>query len=176
MPDPMNSTPMYKNFTDICTVAKSYLIVMQQPDPEQIQQLFAQLNPDLSYQLLHLKSSDDDEMSELLNDITQLVFQAKAGMHSIVVGDESFLWVVHQCLNRMGVMADEISMILESTQQPLKTIYCVHCGTLQQTFEIEFCHCEHCQVYLLIRSHFSQRLGAYMGVCANPHQKLGVAS
>jgi hypothetical protein len=30
------------------------------------------------------------------------------------------------------------------------------------------CSCRHCGVKLFVREHFSQRLGAYMGVCLDP--------
>lgn len=176
MPDAMNSTPIYQHYSDIPSVAVSYLIVMQQPDPEQIQHIFAQLNPEIPYQLLHVKGNQDAALAALLNELSEAVSHAKAGLHSVVIGDESFIWMVQQCLNRLSLMADEMSLILAGTTQTLKNVYCVHCGHVQKTAELDFCECEHCQVGLMIRSHFSQRLGAYMGVCANPHQTVGAAS
>lgn len=176
MPDAMNSTPIYQHYSDIPALAVSYLIVMQQPDPEQIQHIFSQLKPEIPYEILYVKGNQDAALAALLNEVSDAVSQAKVGLHSVVIGDESFIWMVQQCLNRLGVMADETSLILGDTAQRLKSVYCVHCGSVQKTTELDFCECGHCQVQLMIRSHFSQRLGAYMGVCANPHQPMGVAS
>jgi hypothetical protein len=46
----------------------------------------------------------------------------------------------------------------------------VHCGLSQPGTTHDSLHCSGCRVLLEVREHFSRRLGAYIGVCANPDQ------
>jgi hypothetical protein len=46
----------------------------------------------------------------------------------------------------------------------------VHCGLSQPGTTHDSLQCSGCRVLLEVREHFSRRLGAYIGVCANPDQ------
>jgi dimethylamine monooxygenase subunit C len=172
MSDPMHSTPIYQDYDDIRRFASSYLIVAA--DENFILENFLKvLDQSISYHVLKHSSADDTKLETIFLDLTKYLNQAKAGVHIVVVGDESFIWQINQRLAQMGCLKEERTLILVRDK---KQVYCVHCGYQQDTKEKEKCVCEQCKVQLLIRSHFSERLGAYMGVCANANQPFGVAS
>ena len=171
----MHSTPIYQNFSEIKSTARSYLIVLEQEDLNVLQDIQANIDEAVPTKTMALSANSLDDLATLEQALIEYVATAQAGLHSVVYGSEVFLWQVHRILIQLGCLADEVSLIQSSTQT-LKKVYCVHCGYLQETQAPEFCHCEQCKVHLHIRSHFSQRLGAYMGVCANAHQPMGFAS
>ena len=172
----MFSTPNYQNYTDIKTSASGYLVLLEQQDDELIHQLSGLIPVDSPIQVIVQNQTDDAALADFLNAVTQALQAKKAGIHSVVIGSESFIWMTHQCLQTFGCLKEEMTLILNIKAGQKRNVYCVHCGHQQQTEEQEFCTCEHCQVHLYIRTHFSQRLGAYMGVCANAHEPMGVAS
>lgn len=171
MSDAMYSTPIYQDYASIRKHASSYVIVLEQDDDAVLQQIYAQFSPDASYSILIASSTDLQGWEQVKNALSQYLAQVKAGVHTVVVGSEAFIWQIQQTLTAQGCMHDEYSLIRSASKQ--KAVYCVHCSHQQMTQATEFCHCEACGVYLLIRSHFSERLGAYMGVCANAHQPMG---
>ena len=62
-------------------------------------------------------------------------------------------------------LGDEIELFKQGARRRL---YCVHCGHFQDIGSEGECTCGQCRVKLFVREHFSQRLGAYMGVCIDP--------
>jgi DNA-directed RNA polymerase subunit RPC12/RpoP len=96
-----------------------------------------------------------------------LLSQAPAGTRLYAVGDESFLWQAQRTARQAGLLVDEIELFKQGTRRRL---YCVHCSGFQDVADEGECTCSHCGLRLLVREHFSQRLGAYMGVCLNPDQ------
>lgn len=176
MSNTMHSTPTYQDYRDIRIFASSYLIVLEREDDVVLEQIRGHLGEATPYQLLIQLSADEYGLEAVLYALTQYLSQAKAGVHSIVVGNETFIWKIQRSLTQLGCLKEEFTQILHADGQPKKQVYCVHCGHQQITQEKEYCTCEQCKVLLMIRTHFSQRLGAYMGVCANAHQPMGAAS
>ncbi|HEY1026881.1 MAG TPA: dimethylamine monooxygenase subunit DmmA family protein [Pseudomonas sp.] len=97
--------------------------------------------------------------------LQMLLEQAQAGTRMYVCGDESFLWHVYRLARHAGLLGDEIELIRQGARRRL---YCVHCANFQDIGSETRCTCERCGVKLFVREHFSQRLGAYMGVCIDP--------
>lgn len=97
--------------------------------------------------------------------LQMLLEKAQAGTRLYVCGDESFLWHVYRLARHAGLLADEIELFKQGSRRRL---YCVHCTHFQDIGEEGECNCVQCGVKLLVREHFSQRLGAYMGVCIDP--------
>ena len=97
--------------------------------------------------------------------LQMLLEQAQAGTRLYVCGDESFLWHIHRLARQAGLLGDEIELFKQGARRRL---YCVHCGHLQDIGSEGECTCGQCRVKLFVREHFSQRLGAYMGVCIDP--------
>ena len=171
----MYSTPTYQDYRDIRLSVSSYLIVLEQEDDMVLEHICGHLNESIPYSLLIQPSCDDKGIEAVTHALMQYLGNAKAGIHSIVVGSEIFIWKVQHTLTQLGALQEEFTLILQAGEQSKKQVYCVHCGYQQNTQE-EYFTCEQCKVHLMTRSHFSQRLGAYMGVCANAHQPLGAAS
>ncbi|TBU97837.1 dimethylamine monooxygenase subunit DmmA family protein [Stutzerimonas kirkiae] len=99
-----------------------------------------------------------------------LLEQAQAGTRLYVVGDETFLWHVHRLARQAGLLGDEIELFKQGERRRL---YCVHCATFQDIAEVGETCCSGCGLKLLVREHFSARLGAYMGVCLDPDRPFG---
>lgn len=97
--------------------------------------------------------------------LQMLLEQAQAGTRLYVCGDESFLWHVYRLARHAGLLADEIELFRQGERRRL---YCVHCGHFQDIGSEGESSCGQCRVKLLVREHFSRRLGAYMGVCIDP--------
>ncbi|MGQ2387595.1 MULTISPECIES: dimethylamine monooxygenase subunit DmmA family protein [Acinetobacter] len=178
MMEAMHSTPRYQTVETLHWNAPKYVMVLQHAASAVTQQLTKMSKQHPQTVQLMLDSQQDQALAGLLHELETVLQQEKAGVRAVVCGDESFVWTVQQCLVGTGCLDEEISLIADSSslQNPRKKVYCVHCGHIQHTVKDELCSCEQCQVELLIRSHFSERLGAYMGVCANAHQPMGVLS
>ncbi|WP_180114097.1 dimethylamine monooxygenase subunit DmmA family protein [Acinetobacter sp. YH12063] len=178
MMEAMHSTPKYQSLDALNWNAPAFLVLTQSADSALAQQLELRLQPHQKLQVLSLPDAADESFAHFCNQVQASLQQAKAGMHTVICGDESFMWMMQQCAVRSGSLKEEISLLLEGgiRQAQMKKVYCVHCGHTQKTSADDFCACANCQVELLIRSHFSERLGAYMGVCANAHQPMGAAS
>ncbi|TVT79784.1 dimethylamine monooxygenase subunit DmmA family protein [Acinetobacter colistiniresistens] len=171
MQDPMNSTPIYQAATALQFQSGSTLFLFQHTqhaDAQLLLQKFAFEDQSNLLILAEMPNADTD-LDQYLQRIQQRMQHATTGWHAVVYGDEAFIWRVMQTLLATGLMQDEISLI--SSTGP-RQVYCVHCGHQQLYSQQDYCDCEQCGVHLLVRSHFSRRLGAYMGVCADadyPH-------
>lgn len=110
------------------------------------------------------------DMEQLFGSLQQHLSQARVGTRLYICGDESFLWKVHQQARQCGLLNGEIELIRTGDSREL---YCVHCSTLQTIEPAPLVHCRQCGLQLMVREHFSQRLGAYMGVCNDPFAPYG---
>lgn len=103
-----------------------------------------------------------------------LLHAAAVGTHLYILGDEAFLWHVHGMAHAAGMHNEEIDLIESGPTK--RRVYCVHCARLQDSGPEGQVACIHCHVVLGVREHFSQRLGAYLGVCDNPDQPYSQAT
>jgi len=104
--------------------------------------------------------------------VQQWLAQAAVGARLYVCGDEAFVWQVHGLARQAGLLNEDIELFKCGATRKL---FCVHCAALQDIDESTAVPCQSCGVQLYVREHFSQRLGAYMGVCLNPDYPLGEA-
>lgn len=102
--------------------------------------------------------------------LSGLLGSAPAGTHLYVCGDESFLWRVSELARAAGLLEEEIELVKAGERREL---YCVHCATRQSIGAEAETTCSGCSVRLMVRDHFSRRLGAYMGVCADADRPYG---
>ncbi len=93
--------------------------------------------------------------------------QSRCGLRLELRGDEAFIWPLHAAARQAGLEDDEI---LLSHVQGSRLVFCVHCARCQPASPDDTLVCAHCGVHLEVRRHFSQRLGAYLGVCADADQ------
>ncbi|MNZ36743.1 hypothetical protein D3C78_541720 [compost metagenome] len=102
--------------------------------------------------------------------LLSLLSSAPVGTRLYVCGDESFLWSIYRLARSSGLLAEEIELVKVGS---CRELYCVHCATQQSIGAESTVTCSGCGVRLMVREHFSRRLGAYMGVCLDPDQPHG---
>jgi hypothetical protein len=91
--------------------------------------------------------------------------RAAIGLRLYLCGDEAFIGRIKRVACEAGMLPEEIIAELSA---PSRVVYCVHCSAshvYDATPEVE---CAGCGINLSVRQHFSQRTGAYLGVCGNP--------
>lgn len=160
----MYSTPVYAQGETAAPVNHRLLVCQ---DAQQLSYLQGQLGAEeLPQESLTLDDAGDS-FNERLN---TLLSHAHIGSHLYVCGDESFLWHVRAAANEIGLMDEEISLFQSGER---RKVYCVHCSHMQDVGNVDETTCEGCGVVLLVRTHFSKRLGAYQGVCLDPDNPRG---
>ncbi|MDP9940238.1 dimethylamine monooxygenase subunit DmmA family protein [Ectopseudomonas alcaliphila] len=116
----------------------------------------------------HLNLTDYPDLAALHLALRERLHQAHVGLRLYLCGDETFAWPLQALAREAGMRGEEIVLLCEGSSQ--RAVYCVHCATIQpgRLDDRLTCHC--CGVLLEVRRHFSQRLGAYLGVCADVEQ------
>lgn len=142
----------------------NHLLITQDTGLAQRAQLHAALNGS-SQCVTHLAQTDHASPAALQRAVLDQLSHASVGLQLHLSGDEAFLWSLHALACQAGLQADEISLYCtDATRRP---VYCVHCATLQYASASAQLQCRHCGVGLEVRRHFSERVGAYLGVCAD---------
>jgi predicted RNA-binding Zn-ribbon protein involved in translation (DUF1610 family) len=90
---------------------------------------------------------------------------AKMGTRLYVSGSEGFIGQVIQRAMAHGV--DHRSIITEHRGSLARRIQCTHCKGIMDGVTANIVRCAHCGLNLLVRDHYSRRLGAFMAVCAD---------
>lgn len=169
--EPMFSTPRYsteaaqKPASRRVLVAQDAASVVPLPEaPSLLLSLGGALEADIEQERL-------PSVEALYLRLQLLLEQAQAGTRLYVFGDETFLWHVYRLARHAGLLGDEIELFKHGARRRL---YCVHCAGFQDIGEETESTCGHCGVKLFVREHFSQRLGAYMGVCIDPDRPYAV--
>lgn len=127
--------------------------------------------------LTHLALPELGDLPTLQRVLAEHLRISHVGMQLHVQGDESFLWKVRTVAMDAGLLADEITLSLNSGQGEggSRSVFCVHCARLQDATDAALHTCCQCAVVLEVRQHFSERLGAYIGVCADADHPCGEA-
>ena len=84
------------------------------------------------------------------------------GHRLYVQGTEPFLWSVAKAAAIIGFSADQIH--LHHAGSLRRRVWCTHCHTVTENVTTSIANCSGCHRHLLVRDHFSRRLGAFMGV------------
>lgn len=160
------STPVYAPRASGETASHRLLITQNAdaPDALKLQEQFAAEGN--AVVMLSQGVAGDDFTAQL----AALLADAKVGTHLYVCGEESFIWQVQALAHQAGLLDEEMSLFKVGQRRKL---YCVHCSTLQDVDGAGEVSCTGCGVKLLVRNHFSRRLGAYMGVCLDADDPRG---
>jgi len=118
--------------------------------------------------LIHLALPDYADLAALHQALAGYLRDARVGLRLELRGDQSFVWPLHALARAAGLEDDEIH--LDSSAASTRRVFCVHCANCQPASAADSLTCAHCGVVLEVRRHFSQRLGAYLGVCADAEQ------
>ncbi|WP_292331159.1 dimethylamine monooxygenase subunit DmmA family protein [Mesorhizobium sp.] len=83
-----------------------------------------------------------------------------------VAGTESFLSLVRRQARDRGLAADV--MLAEQAGAGARRAQCVHCKTVYDGIARRAFDCPRCGVTLVVRDHYSRRIGAYQAVVLHP--------
>lgn len=161
------STPHYRP-PALCAGAHHHLIVLAQGDHADAAALVREARALGAAHSTVIAQDAGTETAALAQRLRDALAAATAGVHLYLVGPEQLIWTLHRAAREAGLLAAEISMVqLDDAMRP---VYCVHCATTQALPATTLADCPACGVQLFVRDHFSYRLGAYMGVCADVDQ------
>lgn len=119
--------------------------------------------------LTHLALPRLGSLQALQQALAAQLAASHVGVRLELHGDEAFLWALRGIATDAGLLDEEIGLHLEHQHQ--RNIFCVHCSRVQPGSASSEQHvCCACGVVLEVRRHFSARLGAYLGVCADADQ------
>lgn len=87
---------------------------------------------------------------------------ARMGTRVYAAGDEPLLGLVIKTAVASGV--DHLSVVTEHRGGTHRRVQCVHCKGITENVSTNPVTCAHCGLALLVRDHYSRRIGAFMGV------------
>ncbi|EAU42106.1 hypothetical protein FP2506_16774 [Fulvimarina pelagi HTCC2506] len=101
-----------------------------------------------------------------------LLISFKAHLKRLHMGAQIYLCGPEAFLNEATAIAESHGVLKEAVQTELcganaRRVQCVHCKGLIENVAYTPIACEHCGVNLMVRDHYSRRLGAFMGVCVD---------
>jgi hypothetical protein len=88
---------------------------------------------------------------------------ATMGTRLYFTGTEPFMGLALKEALEAGV--DHKSIITEHRGSAMRRVQCVHCKGFTENVTTNPVTCSHCGLNLLVRDHYSRRLGAFQGVC-----------
>ena len=98
----------------------------------------------------------------LLTRLGATLGSATMGTRLYVAGTEGFIGLAMQVAMEFGV--DPGSIITEHRGSLARRVQCVHCKGITENVTVSPCRCGHCGLALLVRDHYSRRIGAFQGV------------
>jgi dimethylamine monooxygenase subunit C len=84
------------------------------------------------------------------------------GTRIYVAGTEPFIGSAVQTAMAHGI--NHHSILTEHRGSEVRRVQCVHCKGFTEDVATNWCECAHCGIKLLVRDHYSRRLGAFQGV------------
>jgi predicted RNA-binding Zn-ribbon protein involved in translation (DUF1610 family) len=102
-----------------------------------------------------------DSQHSVLTALSEKLSHYYMGTQFYVAGREAFIWAVVDVLKQVGVQDKNVMKEVSGTLA--RSVYCVHCKTINQYVTHSIHTCTSCGLNLIVRDHFSRRMGAYMG-------------
>ena len=104
----------------------------------------------------------------LLNRFHVMLGQAHMGTRIYLAGTEGFIGQAQQVAMNHGV--DPASVNAEHRGSTARRVQCVHCKGITENVTTSPYTCSACGLSLLVRDHYSRRLGAFQGVCIDAEE------
>lgn len=101
----------------------------------------------------------------LLFRLNSVLETATMGVRLYISGTEGFIGQVLQAALSHGI--DHQSVLTEHRGSLARRVQCIHCKGFTEMVRTNLVKCGHCGITLLVRDHYSRRLGAFMGVSAD---------
>jgi dimethylamine monooxygenase subunit C len=102
-------------------------------------------------------------IATLLVRLDGLLTNAVMGTRLYITGTEGFIGECMQVALRHGI--EHLSVRTEHRGSEKRRMQCVHCKGITEDVTTNPAKCSHCGLNLLVRDHFSRRIGAFQGVC-----------
>ena len=100
--------------------------------------------------------------------INGLLATATMGTRLYAAGVEGFVGQTVAAGMEHGI--DPFSIPIEHRGSLARRVQCVHCKGFTENVTVSPVTCAHCGLSLLVRDHYSRRLGAFQGVCINAEE------
>lgn len=107
-------------------------------------------------------------LSDLTGRLGSVLAAASMGLRLYSAGTEAFIGAVVVVAAGRGIKHS--SIITEHRGSMRRRVQCVHCKAFTDNVTISPVPCAHCGLHLVVRDHFSRRLNAFQGVCANAEE------
>ncbi len=104
----------------------------------------------------------------LLNRFNVVLNSEKMGTRLYIAGTEGFIGQAMQVALDHGI--DFNSIKTEHRGSEARRVQCVHCKGITDNVTTQPVSCTHCGLSLLVRDHYSRRLGAFQGVCIDAEE------
>jgi len=98
----------------------------------------------------------------LLNRLNVMLSRAHMGTRLYIAGTEGFIGQVMQLAQDHGI--DHLSVRCEHRGSTARRVQCVHCKGITENVIASPYDCTNCGLSLLVRDHYSRRIGAFQGV------------
>ena len=98
--------------------------------------------------------------------LAECLENAPMGAELYAAGPEAFLTEVQRIATAAGFPPDAV--MTERAGSAARDCQCAHCKTVIRGLAHRFCICPACGLSLLVRDHFSPRLGLYQAVAISP--------
>ena len=108
-----------------------------------------------------LPSALSDVCTVMLADLPAALKASHVGVRLLAVGSEAHLWDTVRVATYAGLHLDAIALLPSGATRRVQCIHCKACVEGVATPELD---CSGCGLRLLVRDHFSRRLGAFQGV------------
>jgi hypothetical protein len=100
--------------------------------------------------------------------LRQELATAKMGTQLYLAGTEGL--VGQAMLVALDAGIDHGSIQKEHRGSEVRRVQCVHCKGITENVRTQPVKCSHCGIMLLVRDHYSRRIGAFQGVCIDAEQ------
>jgi hypothetical protein len=100
--------------------------------------------------------------------VRQELATAKMGTQLYLAGTEGL--VGQAMLVALDAGIDHGSIQKEHRGSEVRRVQCVHCKGITENVRTQPVKCSHCGIMLLVRDHYSRRIGAFQGVCIDAEQ------
>lgn len=105
----------------------------------------------------------DNEL--LVQHLSERLKAATMGTVLYLAGSESFIGRAMQVASEFDLKSDEV--LREHCGTFARRVICIHCNGMNENVTRRIFNCGHCSRPLIVRDHYSRRLGAFMGVKAD---------
>lgn len=100
--------------------------------------------------------------------LTQTLATAHMGTQIYLAGTEGL--VGQAMLVALDAGVDYASIQAEHRGSEARRVQCVHCKGITENVTTQPVTCAHCGLTLLVRDHYSRRIGAFQGVCIDAEE------